>query len=106
MPFIWAKTLLLHNMSHHQKILKLLSDGKWHCGNEITSLFIKDDRKRISELREKGYNIISELCDCGRHTSNIFKRKLIDKGHKTEIKEETIQTSLETIQHQTQIRMF
>ena len=54
--------------SHHKKILALLSDKKWHCGSEITDLFIKDDRKRISELNKSGYLIIGERCNrlCGK----------------------------------------
>lgn len=61
----------------HNKILNLLSDNRWHCGTEILQLFIKDDRKRISELKKMGYVILSERCDCGKHNSNTFKRKLI-----------------------------
>lgn len=66
-------------MTHHQLILQLLSDGQWHCGTEIMQLYIKDDRKRISELVAQGYNIIGEPCDCGRHKSGLYKRKLIQK---------------------------
>jgi hypothetical protein len=63
--------------SHHTKILNLLDDNNWHCGNEITNLYIKDDRKRISELNKAGYKIVGEPCDMHKHTSRVYKRRLI-----------------------------
>jgi hypothetical protein len=66
-------------MTHHQKILTLLDDEQWHCGTEIMNLYIKDDRKRISELVAQGYNIVGKPCDCGKHVSGLYKRKLIKK---------------------------
>lgn len=65
--------------SHHSKIINLLEDKKWHCGTEITKLFIKDDRKRISELNHSGYLIVGEPCDLHVHSSRIFMRKLFRK---------------------------
>lgn len=44
--------------------------------------FIKDDRKRISELNEMGYEIVGQPCDkrCGtNHSSGIFMRKLVNR---------------------------
>lgn len=64
-------------MTHHQLILELLDDEQWHCGSEIMRLYIKDDRKRISELNDMGYKIIGQPCDCGKHQSGLYKRKLL-----------------------------
>lgn len=64
-----------------QQIIDFLEDGEWHCF-ATPSFFIKDDRKRISELNEAGYNIIGMKCDgrCGTsHSSGVFMRKLDGK---------------------------
>jgi hypothetical protein len=63
--------------SNHTKILELLADKKWHCGNEITKLYLKDDRKRISELNHSGYLIEGMPCDLHSHDSRLFMRRLI-----------------------------
>lgn len=67
----------MQKQSHHQKILNLLKDRKWHCGLEINRLQIKDDRKRINELNKSGYLILGEVCNLHVHNSRIFMRKLI-----------------------------
>lgn len=62
-------------------IISILRDMQWHCSSEFG--YIKDDRKRISELNatymeDKGYEIIGEPCDgrCGiKHSSGLFMRK-------------------------------
>lgn len=46
------------------------------------SFYMKDDRKRISELNQNGYTIIGKICDgrCTvRHSANIFMRKMIQR---------------------------
>lgn len=62
----------------HKQILNILSDGQFHCGTVFINCYIKDDRKRISELNEMGFNIIAEKCD-GRcqinHNSGIVMRQ-------------------------------
>lgn len=66
-------------MTHHEQILDYLKDGEWHCMATAT-FFIKDDRKRISELNKQGFVIEGVPCDgnCGvKHSSNIFMRKLV-----------------------------
>src|SRR6478609_7412284 len=67
--------------SQHQKILNLLSDGAWHCGQEINDLYIKDDRKRLSELRQMGYAIETAPCNLKDHIHNskIVMRRLVAK---------------------------
>ena len=70
----------------HKRILEWLKDGEWHCGSELS--FMKDDRKRISELiLEQGYNIKGDSCDgrCGIvHKSRNFKmRRLVGQDAPT-----------------------
>lgn len=63
----------------HRKILNYLEGGEWKCIT-TANLFIKDERKRLSELRDKGYNIVGERCDgrCGvKHSANILMRKWV-----------------------------
>ena len=63
-----------------QKIHNLYKDGEWHCSSEIQ--FIRDFRKRISEMNESGYQFDSIACDrrCGiKHNSNIHMYRLIDE---------------------------
>lgn len=64
-------------LSACQKILNLLSDHKWHCGQELNDLYIKDDRRRITDLKRKGYQIESQLCNLGHiHNSRLYMRRL------------------------------
>src|SRR5438128_12405416 len=61
----------------HQTIIDLLSDGQWHCSNEID---FRDYRRRVGELIDGDngtkikYPIQKELCRgrCGRnHGSSV-----------------------------------
>ena len=64
-----------------QKIIDYLENGDWHCMANA-NFFMKDDRKRISELNQKGYKIIGMPCDrrCGvSHASNVLMRQLIER---------------------------
>lgn len=61
----------------HNQILKMLEDGLYHC--PTVELYMKDDRKRISELIKGGYNILGDkLCDNPNHghISRIKLRRL------------------------------
>lgn len=74
---------MAHLSPQQKKIIEHLADGEWHC-MASPKFFIKDDRKRISELNDKGYVIIGQPCDirgkCGlKHTSNVFMRRLEGK---------------------------
>jgi hypothetical protein len=67
-------------LTHHQRIKKLLRDGSWVCSSEFT--FMRDFRKRLSELRAQGIEIESMPCDrhCGtNHESNIYMYRLKEK---------------------------
>lgn len=63
--------------NQQRAIVALLGDGLWHCTKEINDLYIRDDRKRISELKAKGYVIDGKKCDMHHHTSPLFMRRLI-----------------------------
>ena len=69
------------NMSEtdHQRIKNWLVDGEWHCSTELD--FMRDARKRISELNDPIEIIAGIPCDgrCGQvHKSkNLKMRRLI-----------------------------
>ncbi len=70
-----------------QKIVDYLAGGEWKCMATPT-LFIKDDRKRISELNAKGLLIEGKKCDgrCGiNHSGHIFMRRLAVAPKKQEV---------------------
>ena len=60
-------------MTHHQKILDILSDKEWHCGNEFRRVYVGEYRSRINELRKKqGYRIDAQRCAIDHyHEGNI-----------------------------------
>ena len=47
--------------NHHQAILRLLSDYRWHSTAEIAKYGGKQYNARIYELRQEGYNIVNEF---------------------------------------------
>ena len=54
----------------------MLNDGQWHC--PTNELYMKDDRKRLSELNQIGFQIIGEKCNLGHnHNSRVLMRKLV-----------------------------
>lgn len=62
----------------HERILAIHADGDWHCSTEIE--FIRDQRKRISELNHGGYTFESMKCNiCAphKHNSNLKMRRLV-----------------------------
>ena len=67
----------------HKQILKIHEDGNWHCSTVIE--FIRDQRKRISEMNNEDFNgqryqFESKKCDgrCGKiHSSNLVMRRLV-----------------------------
>ena len=60
-------------MTDHQKILDWLSDKNWHCSIELD--FMRDARKRISELLKRGYPI--EGMPCNGRCSVVHKSKTL-----------------------------
>ena len=74
----------MQKITDHTRILEWLSDGTWKCSTEID--FMRDARKRISELRQKGYRIEGIPCDgrCGvRHHSRLYMRRLVAQNPTT-----------------------
>ena len=63
-------------MTHHQTLLELHKSGEWVCSARIE--FMRDHRKRYSELRQKGYIFDSRKCTMGHnHSSGLFMRRLV-----------------------------
>lgn len=66
-----------------QKIFDYLADGEWHC--MASDFYMKDDRKRISELNSLGYTIDGMKCDgrCGKtHSSRVYMRRMRSEAPK------------------------
>ena len=64
-------------MTQHAKILSILEDNQWHCSSEFYAQYIADPRKRLCELKEKGYTLISRWCeDHNYHTGHQKQWKL------------------------------
>lgn len=70
-------------MTDHERIKNWLSDGEWHCSTELD--YMRDARKRISELIKSGLNIEGISCDgrCGKtHKSKTLKmRRLVPQAY-------------------------
>lgn len=63
--------------THHKQLLELHKNGEWICSTTIE--YMRDHRKRYSELSQKGYVFESVPCDmkCGKqHSSRLFMRRL------------------------------
>lgn len=74
------------NTPQQKLILNYLEDGDWHCMANA-DFYMKDDRKRISELNAKGYVIQGSKCDgrCGKkHTSPVLMRRLVERPPKNQ----------------------
>lgn len=74
----------MKHKTHHQQLLELHKKGNWVCSTSIE--YIRDHRKRYSELSTKGFVFEGEPCDgfCGtKHTSKVFMRRLVQSATKT-----------------------
>ena len=62
---------------NQQAIIDILSDVKLHCLTK--ELFMKDDRARISALRNLGFIFDSPRCNMGHnHSSGVVMRRLVE----------------------------
>ena len=64
--------------SQEARILDILGDGRWHCGNEFLQSLMPRYSAVIHTLRHKrGYRIAGIPCDLhpGRH--NVFMFKIV-----------------------------
>lgn len=71
---------MMHLTPQHKRILDLHSDGEWHCSTQIE--YIRDQRKRISELNAGGYTFEAmkcNICKPHKHNSNLLMRRLLSK---------------------------
>ena len=48
--------------SQTQKIKELLESGGWHCTSEMYAMFISDPRRRLCDLKEKGFVLEAQKC--------------------------------------------
>lgn len=64
-----------NNISQCQKILNLLSKGTWVCTSEMAALYMVDYRRRLVDLKEKGYLFASRRCT--KHPHSMKEWKLI-----------------------------
>lgn len=88
----------------HKKILEIHSNREWHCSTEIE--YIRDQRKRISELNAGGYTFDSRPCDrrCGRiHSSRLYMRRLTDAPIKYETRYVEVEIDGERFMRMTKI---
>ena len=76
------------DMTQQTQILQLLNDGEPHCVGEILEkMFIVDYRRRLCDLKDQGYNLISEPCGgrCGRnHSAQLHQWTLLSSRPKYE----------------------
>lgn len=49
-------------ISQQNKILNLLDDLQWHCTSEMAALYMVDYRRRLVDLKEKGYQFETRRC--------------------------------------------
>ena len=78
-------------MSQKQIILNILSDKNWHCTNEFYSSYMADPRKRISELKDKGYLLEWRWCQSHLHKKSkewhlIEKSPILENLNKMSLK--------------------
>jgi len=66
--------------THHNQLIELHKNGEWVCSTTIE--YMRDHRKRYSELATKGYTFDAIPCSgvCGKkHSSRLFMRRLKSK---------------------------
>ena len=66
-------------MSQQQIILDILKDGEFHCSSEFYAQYMADPRKRLHELKTKGYELENRKCQQhDYHTGGSKEWKLIN----------------------------
>ena len=50
-------------MSQQEKILDILEDYNWHCVNEFIDTYCVDYRRRLCDLKKKGYLLENRKCE-------------------------------------------
>lgn len=65
--------------SQQNKILNLLEDGEFHCTSEMAALYMVDYRRRLVDLKVKGYLFVNRRCQ--KHAHPMKEWKLISSPH-------------------------
>ena len=63
------------------KILTLLEDKAWHCTREMAELYMIDYRRRLVDLKEKGYKFENRRCT--KHSHPMKEWRLISHNTPT-----------------------
>lgn len=91
--------------THHKQLLELHKNGEWICSTTIE--YMRDHRKRYSELMAKGFLFNSMPCDgrCGnKHNARIFMRKL--NGTPTKLVSKVIEKDGKYYETKVQVPLF
>jgi hypothetical protein len=97
----------------HKQILELLADGQKHCFT--VELYMKDDRKRLSELRQAGYRFNEGAGTCTNplhaHRAKVKLRQLIgfedlEKERYAQILEEETMRTESIIKAEQDVRIY
>lgn len=59
-----------------KRILEILQDSQWHCVNEFIDLYSIDYRRRLKDLKDKGYTLLNRKCEMHRHIGGSKEWKL------------------------------
>ncbi len=62
-------------MNQFEKILNLLSDNEFHCTSEMAALYMIDYRRRLVDLKEKGYQFENRRCTKHNHPMKEWRLK-------------------------------
>ena len=54
-------------MSQKSKILEILSDNRWHCVNEFIDTYCVDYRRRLKDIKDRGYVLEGVKCTLHNH---------------------------------------
>ncbi len=74
------------NQTQTNKILELLETGRWVCTSEMYAMFMSDPRRRLCDLKDKGYKLESRICQQHNyHNGNSKEWRL--QQQKTEVPE-------------------
>ena len=74
----------MERKTHHKQLIELHKSGDWVCSTTIE--YMRDHRKRYSELSAKGFVFEAMPCDgrCDtKHSSRLFMRRLKEKPMRT-----------------------
>lgn len=50
------------NKSQVQRIIDALEDGAWHCTSQFYADFMADPRRRMMDIKNRGYTLESRVC--------------------------------------------